>query len=140
MESTPPPVPLEEWKPPPELSQLELACTSGKLHTVHTIFSQWLAKQNPDPEKGCIDKNCFGPALNAAVINDHPLIAGYLLSQGLRVNIHLVQIAIYMKSCKMLQIFLDYGWNINEPIERVTPPALMYVIILKILLNYSNKI
>lgn len=119
-----PPVPHPGFKtpePPPEIGQLIIASATGDLAAAQAIFSQWRAKPITDR----IEKRRFVVALAAAVNNQHVPVISYLLAQGVPLNIGMFVCATKLKSIAMLQLFLDHGWDINEPIDRITPPPLM---------------
>lgn len=111
------------WEDSPDIEQIRVASACGDLAAVQIILSRSLAKQTSEQ----IDKRRFVVALAAAVTNNHVLIAAHLLYNGVPLNIGLFICATKMKSYPMLQLFLDCGWNINEPIDRASPPPLMYV-------------
>lgn len=108
---------------PPDIEQLKVASACGDLAAVQIILSRSLARRTSEQ----IEKRRFVVALAAAVTNNHVLIAAHLLYHGVPLNIGLFVCATKMKSYPMLQLFLDCGWDINEPIDRVSPPPLMYV-------------
>lgn len=108
---------------PPDIEQLRVASACGDLAAVQIILSRSLARRPSEQ----IEKHRFVVALAAAVTNNHCLIAAYLLYHGVPLNIGLFVCATKLKSYPMLQLFLDCGWDINEPIDRVSPPPLMYV-------------
>lgn len=107
----------------PDIEQLRVASACGDLAAVQIILSRSLASRPSEQ----IEKRHFVVALAAAVTNNHGLIAAHLLYHGVPLNIGLFVCATKMKSYPMLQLFLDCGWDINEPIDRVSPPPLMYV-------------
>lgn len=108
---------------PPDIEQLRVASACGDLAAVQIILSRSSAKRPSEQ----IEKRRFVVALAAAVTNNHGLIAAHLLYHGVPLNIGLFVCATKMKSYPMLQLFLDCGWDINEPIDRASPPPLMYV-------------
>lgn len=107
---------------PPDIEQLRVASACGDLAAVQMILSRSLARRPSEQ----IERRRFVVALAAAVTNNHVLITAHLLYHGVPLNIGLFVCATKMKSYPMLQLFLDYGWDINEPIDRASPPPLMY--------------
>lgn len=108
---------------PPDIEQLRVASACGDLPAVQIILSRSLARRPSEQ----IEKRRLVVALAAAVTNNHGLIAAHLLYHGVPLNIGLFVCATKLKSYPMLQLFLDCGWDINEPIDRTTPPPLMHV-------------
>ena len=109
------------YPPPTEIKQLEEASASGDLVAVQTIF-EYEFLQRPDADRVEIDR--FAGSFVAAIKNDHYVIASYLLSQGIPINICHFTMAVEMKSYSFLQLFLDSGWDINTPIDSANPPPL----------------
>ncbi|KAL9103918.1 MAG: hypothetical protein Q9163_001066 [Psora crenata] len=110
------------YEPPVEVSKVNAAITTGDLATVKAVFeSDWLEKSQDDR----IDINRFASSLAATIMHDHVSVAAYLLSHGVRMNISHFKLAVERKSYSILQLFLDSGWDINEPINWFTPPPLM---------------
>jgi hypothetical protein len=65
-----------------------------------------------------------GSAFTLAVQFHHEEIVRYLLSEGARVSPNHVRIATSMRAKGLVQLFLDYGWPINEELGWSDPPAL----------------
>lgn len=116
--------PQSLWEPPEELEPLTTASALGQLDKVHTIFSQWLVKQRPNPTTGIIQVGEFHPALSAAVMNNHPTVVAYLLSQSVAKHSLPIRQAIAVKSAGVFEALLRNGWDINQPLGRTDPPAL----------------
>jgi hypothetical protein len=60
----------------------------------------------------------------AAVNYDHATILSYLFFMRVGEPSAYLYCAPRAKSCSIFQVFLDYGWDINQPLERTKPPAL----------------
>lgn len=65
-----------------------------------------------------------GSALVIAVELEHEDIVRYLLCQGVQISSHYVRIATCRRSKALIQLFLDNGWPVNEPLGWSDPPAL----------------
>lgn len=65
-----------------------------------------------------------GSALTLAVELQHDSIVRYLLSEGVRVSPNHVRIATSMNAKPLIQLFLEYGWPINQQLGWSDPPAL----------------
>ncbi|KAJ9198850.1 hypothetical protein DTO164E3_4940 [Paecilomyces variotii] len=55
-------------------------------------------------------------------------IVSELLRRGMKMHFTFALRAISRKSKDILSIFLEHGWNINEPISETEPPILAYAI------------
>ena len=116
-----------DYDPSMDIEQVTNASAAGQLNEVHRLLSKYISMQLPDVETGQIDLRLFSPALSAAVTNHHKTIVSYLLFMRLPLTCLPTTEAIRTKSSSIFQTFLDYGWDINEPMSRITPPALAYV-------------
>ncbi|KAH0551572.1 hypothetical protein GP486_007210 [Trichoglossum hirsutum] len=106
----------------PDINELRTASASGDLATVKEVFAQ---RQTSDKR----EINFFRGALYDAIENSRYEVASYLLSAGVPLNMSVVVLATQSKSYTALQLFLDYNWDINEPVLRMDrPPPLMYAI------------
>jgi len=110
---------------PPVIGQLTEASASGNFSKVQAILSQFLAQPAP---KG-FQLEDLVVALAEAVYNNHVKIASYLVSRGIPMNIELFRHATQTKSYGILQLFLDHGGNINEPLSHTMPSPLMQVML-----------
>lgn len=109
---------------PVEVGLLKLASRSGCLRDVHQILSQYILTQAPDPTTGRLWLYLFGESITEAIAHHHTIILSYLFFKRVgEPSLH-VRSAIDARSSAIFQVFLDYGWNINEPLERTMPPAL----------------
>lgn len=100
-----------------QVRRLESASSVGNLEAVqeqledlrcHT--SQWLQS--------------LGGSIVLATQNHHYDLVQYFLSLGHPLDMSLVRIATLGSDTAMLEIFLLYGWQINQPLDWATPPAL----------------
>ena len=107
--------------PPVEIEQLKTASAAGDLAVVESIFSSLLTR--PPAEQ--IKKHRLIDSLWLALANHHLPVVSFLLSQGVPMNVYHFIYAVEKKLYHFLQLFLDYGWDINEPINLATPPPLM---------------
>ena len=99
------------------------AISSRNLSNVQRAFARW---QSKDPRTR-IRIELFGTGLAQAIEIGHISIVTYLLSRGVPFNLDQVQMAIWTKSQPILDLLLDYGWEINQPIDEKNPPFLRYV-------------
>lgn len=63
-------------------------------------------------------------AFSTAVDENRVAVAAIFLDHGVKINTAHVRAATEKKHCEMLQLFLDHGWDINQPLGRLSPPAL----------------
>jgi len=114
----------DTWSPEPvpEVEAMRVACASGDLTSVQTVYkTYWLDK----PADKRINKDNFGASgLCEAIKRDDIAIGSYLLSNV--VSMHEVHFAMATehRSYSFLQLCIDRGWNINLHLSRWTPPAL----------------
>lgn len=112
----------ERYGPNSYFYRLGEACRTGDLDLVHVVYSSWLREQQPDPSTGLVDNKYFLHAGSLAARNNHPTCLAYLFQQGLKVERILVSAAVKSMATRILQVLLDYGWNINEPEAYCEPP------------------
>lgn len=110
---------------PPEVDLLVQECASGQLEKVREIFQSYLirvAREERDLRK-------FGTVLLTAAGKGRADILSYMLPYWLSAGYPLLPevlawAAIDIRSVAVLEILLDFGWDINEPMSRIAPPAL----------------
>ena len=110
------------YRPLAEIEKVETASASGDLTTVRTIF------ESPPFDRTLAERvelDYLAGSFSAALENNQLSVATYLLSKGVPINIYHFTLAIELKSYSFLQLFLDYGWDINTPIDSANPPPLM---------------
>jgi len=110
--------------PPKEVETLKSACTFGQVNEVHGILSYYLMKHPVNPYTGRPNVSIFRSSLQTAVKLDRPVIVSYLLFNRIGEDCLPVYEAVQSASLAVFQVFLDYGWNINEPRGKLHPPAL----------------
>lgn len=127
----PPPLPLSAidtrshgYCRPSETKVLEAASAAGRLDEVHQILAQYLIEHGPDPETGKLDLGMFCASIYHAIINNHPTIVSYLFYWRIGTPSTYLPSALQVRSTVIFQIFLDYGWDINQPYDRISPPSL----------------
>ena len=107
--------PLPSW-----IVRLEDASSHGDIAAVRAIFT---SERLPSlPSERHYDDVAY--SLFLAVKHNRVPVAAYLLSQGIPMQMRHFELAVEQKSYPLLQLFLDSGWCINEPLSRDTPPAL----------------
>ncbi|KAL9100960.1 MAG: hypothetical protein Q9163_003724 [Psora crenata] len=112
--------------PLPEVEAMRVACASGDLIPVQSVFkTYWLDR----PVSERIDKGLFGASgLCDAIKRDDAVIGSYLLSHVLSFNERHFAIATEYRSYSILQLFVGLGWDINTSLGRRQPPALSLAI------------
>ena len=115
---------VPEPRPPPppkcdQLDEIEKAASEGDLSTIQRIFDQL---------RGTPASNYWIPrqtsSLFRAVRARHTAVVEYLLSQGSSPTVNLAKIAADNNDTAMLELFLKYGWDINEQLGWCDPPIL----------------
>jgi hypothetical protein len=98
----------------------------GRLQEVHQILFQYLLEpgHGPHPVTGQFDLNIFGTSLAEAIIHKQPHIVSYLFNMRVGRPSEFVTTACQASSAGIFQVFLHYGWDINQPVGRLDPPAL----------------
>ena len=86
-----------------ELPELMKASKNGDLQSLHHIYSDWLARQEPNPNTENFSKRAAWNAARAAAENDQPTALGYFLSQGLEIRRELIAAALRSESTRTLQ-------------------------------------
>ncbi|KAL2419226.1 hypothetical protein ABEF95_004985 [Exophiala dermatitidis] len=99
--------------------ELEKASSAGDLPTVQRIFNE--LRGSSDGEHWLTGP---GSSLFLAIRNGHKAVVEYLLRQGVSLDINHIQAAIVNKDKRLLELFLEYGWEINKPMEWAVPPPL----------------
>jgi hypothetical protein len=115
---TPPP-----WPNPADLAFtiLKNACSGGDIKEVKMAIPRVLGVKSEQQ----LDIACFHGAIVRATLAGHIHIVEHFLRSGLFKSSELpVYGAIRAKSYTVLQLFLDYGWDINKPCDDTTPPYL----------------
>jgi len=139
---TGPPSPLIEQPPPPppfpkvlpssmtvahrdsnraEIGLLKLASTEGRLQDVQQILLQYILSRADESSLGL---NKFYESVLEAILHRHPSILSCLFSLRVGEPRLYVKTALQARSSAIFHVFLEYGWDINEPLERTMPPAL----------------
>jgi len=65
-----------------------------------------------------------GSALRLALESKHEDTVKYLLSEGVQVSSSHVRLATEMRAKSIIELFLQYGWPVNERLGWSDPPAL----------------
>ena len=115
-----PALPHADFRPPKEVAPLVEATISGDLHRVREILKSYLTSRSLEN----YNLNKLWPVLFTALEHDRPVVVSHLLGLGLRLTYSYVDRAIKTKSTAIFDVFLQHGWNINEPLTRMRPPAL----------------
>jgi hypothetical protein len=127
-----PPLPPSLSSLPPSLHRpapavvLEAACAAGRLQEVHQILLQYLLEpgHGPHPITGQLNLGIFGSALAEAITHEQPHVVSYLFNMRVGRPSEFISSACQASSASIFQVFLHYGWDINQPVGRLDPPAL----------------
>lgn len=126
----PPDLLIDPPRPPPakpvpvEVELLRLATAAGSLQDVHQILSQYILTQSPDRTTGQLKLALFHTSIVEAIAKNYSIILSYLFYMRVGEPSSSMYLALQVRSSTIFEIFLNYGWNINEPIQRTQPPAL----------------
>ena len=106
-----------------EIKLLKLASTEGRLQDIHQNLSQYLLTQSPDIS-GKLRLSIFYESIVEAILHQYPSVLSYLFFMRVGKPRFYTKTAIEIRSPAIFQVFLEYGWDINEPLERTMPPPL----------------
>jgi hypothetical protein len=112
---------------PTEARLLETLSAEGKLRDVHQILAQYLLAREPNPHTGQHQLGIFDRAPALAINNNHPVVVAYLFFMRVGKPSDYIYNALRLKSMNMFQVFLDYGWDINQPVHQMSTPILGWV-------------
>ena len=101
-------------------ASLEEACTDGLIETGRSCLESWKNMATKESHS----KAEIRQFLPIAVKNRHPGMVSLLLDEGLHIDCDVVKIAIASGSIETLEIFLQYGWNINQKLGPTMAPPL----------------
>ncbi|KAL9594939.1 MAG: hypothetical protein Q9219_006745 [cf. Caloplaca sp. 3 TL-2023] len=106
----------------PEAEAMREACASENLMEVKSVFkTHWL--DVPIEER--IDREQFGAAGLCEVISqDNAEIAHFLLLNVMSMDVVHFAMATEYHAYSILQVFMDFKWDINTYVSRMQPPAL----------------
>lgn len=113
-------------KRPIEVELLRKASSQGRLQDVHQILSQYLLTQVPDSTTGRLRLGILCDSILEAIAHNHLHILSYLFFMRVGEPFFYLKHAIDTRSHAVFEVFLQYGWDINKPVERTMAPALGY--------------
>lgn len=87
-------------------------------------FQEVLDSQLSGPEPHEFDIHDFYTVMIQAIRRDDTQFINELLRRGLPMDQLYALEAVKAKAKRALQIFLDHGWNINQPMSELKPPVL----------------
>lgn len=119
--------------PPPAgtdlIQKLKNASAAGQLSRVQCLLKKWRSlpnrKTTRDPSRAMVP---LQSVLYAAVRKNRSSVVCFLLDEGFVLDFQSVAIAVKGRFVEILQVFLDYGWDINEIQGPRMAPALSYVL------------
>jgi hypothetical protein len=95
---------------------MQAAATNGDLATVVSLLEELNSIR-----RGTQFLYGQGGPLYSAVDSGYGSIVEYVFSQGAVFYLALAERATQNKDIPMLQILLNHGWNINEPLDKIRP-------------------
>ncbi|OJJ45475.1 hypothetical protein ASPZODRAFT_17692 [Penicilliopsis zonata CBS 506.65] len=107
---------------PATLEQLHAFCANGDYQKFREILD--LASSSP----GDFDICDFNAVMIEAIKRDDAQLIKELLDRGLPIDPLYALEAIKVKGKNALDIFLQNGWDINQPLSELKPPVLGYAI------------
>jgi hypothetical protein len=112
---------------PTESELLAVLSAAGKLRDVHQILAQYILAHEPDPVTGQLDLSMFTKSVCQAIASNRPAIVSYLFFMRVGRPSDYVFHALKARSTSIFEIFLQHGWDINQPVAQMEAPVLGYV-------------
>ena len=108
------------------LERLIAAAGAGDLDAAQACLAKWQGMDNPVPGCGGVRQSLYWlhPALAAAAHGHHLPIVEFLLERGIAPAGGAIVAAIRVSSLGALELFLQYGWDINRCTYNLHPPPL----------------
>ncbi|KAI9746732.1 MAG: hypothetical protein M1818_000447 [Claussenomyces sp. TS43310] len=103
---------------------LREASKEGSLQEVHAILSRHIVSQLPDNVTGQLRLTIFYESVREAIYLQYTSILSYLFFMRVGEPSVYIDAALEARSVDIFQVFLDYGWNLNKPLDRTKAPAL----------------
>lgn len=119
------PAPIESAALPEEYHRLVDAAIRGDLDNVISIFE---TERLPNTPMERLDGDKFTRVMSRALADRQIPIVEYLISHGVSFQIGHLETVIENGLHSLLPVFLDNGWNINEPRTATMPPFLAVVL------------
>jgi hypothetical protein len=66
----------------------------------------------------------FQGSISEAIEHQQPVIVSYLFNMRVGKPAEYIFSALKARSTSIFEVFLYYGWDINQPVTQMTPPAL----------------
>jgi hypothetical protein len=111
------------YQTPPEVENLSRVAASGDLNLVRVLLTKYLRSHSKE------NLRMFGVALQETITNHQPAILAYLLLiTGVPLHTLSPEVVRTCRSVTIMQILVDAGLDINEPLSRCEPPLLGYVL------------
>jgi hypothetical protein len=115
---------LQKGLDPAEVRALREASAVGCLQDVHQILLYYILTQSPHPITGRLLLYSFHEAVSVAITYDYTSILSYLFFMCVGEPSEYFYSAIMKEAASVFEVLLNYGWNINHPLEETKPPAL----------------
>lgn len=120
-----PPSPIiRPYIAPTETEVSTTLSAEGNLREVHQIIAQYILAHEPDPVTGDLDLSMFRRSLGEAIVCNQPAVVSYLFRMRVGEPSEYVYHALLARSISVFEVFLRYGWDINQPVWQTEPPML----------------
>lgn len=125
------PIPMgsetRSYRRPPEIENCYEAARKGDVAEVQKQVRHLL--HEPQPTTAAVpDPAWLSGSLDIAVQHENLEIVHFLLSMDVARGDLPVESAVRQRAKGVLELFLHYGWDINQPLRRNEPPALRYAL------------
>lgn len=98
-------------------------CVTGDLEGFQDVMDSLLSRSQPE----AFNIGDLHDVMLEAIQQNKVEIVSSLLSHGFPMMPHLARRAAECKAKGVLERFLKAGWDINEPVDVLRPPALWYI-------------
>lgn len=106
--------------PPATLEKMRALCVSGDIQKFRENFDSL----RPQPASDDFNICDFYTVMIEAIRQDNTQFIKELLHRGLPMDKLYALEAINVKAKSALEVFLQNGWDINQPMSELTPPVL----------------
>lgn len=109
---------------PTEAELLSVFSAAGKLRDVHQVLVQYLLAHEPDPVTGELDLTVFTRSICQAIASEQPAVVSYLFFMRVGKPSDYIFNACRVRSTSIFEVFLQHGWDINQPVDQKDAPVL----------------
>jgi hypothetical protein len=109
-----------------EVELCRQAACRGDVEEVKKQVRQLLHERRPSSEQEHPHPTWLYQSLAVAITNRNVELVRYLLDEDVANGNLPFESAVRAQAFEVLELFLQYGWDINQPLARNEPPALRF--------------